>query len=302
MKKDPEVRLKELRDDIIKNGLREPLTLSFQGKLLDGNRRFFAVKYALEGMSPTDPNKQDLEAVPTFVLNEDATQQDEENVLVEENFSASLKIEWPDYVKAMRVVEANEDGLSIEQIARKFNWQRSKIKETLRIYEIINDFIAFATSPHDLDDEGGGGLGLTEQEAEVVAAKNYQYFNEAQKSFLDPLRTDIDFKVQFFKWIHEGKFSSFPEVRVAYKAWTHPEARAAIMQSEPASAKAAKAIIDYNNRVTRSTEEAAGRIETFVRFLRELTAEEIKSIPDQAKENLQEALALVSRMTEAASQ
>lgn len=49
MKNDPDVRLKDLRDDIVKNGLREPLTLSFDGKLLDGNRRFFAIKYALIG-------------------------------------------------------------------------------------------------------------------------------------------------------------------------------------------------------------------------------------------------------------
>lgn len=95
MKNDPEVKLKELRDDIIKNGLREPLALSFKGKLLDGNRRFFAVKYALASMPLSDPNRQDLESVEVHILSEDATEEDEQNVLVEENFSASLKIEWP---------------------------------------------------------------------------------------------------------------------------------------------------------------------------------------------------------------
>ena len=44
MKKDSEVKLAALRDDIMKNGLREPITLSFDGKILDGNRRFFAVQ------------------------------------------------------------------------------------------------------------------------------------------------------------------------------------------------------------------------------------------------------------------
>ena len=61
MKNDPEIRLKELRDDIIKNGLREPLTLSYSGKLLDGNRRFFSMLFALETLPATDPNRQDLE-------------------------------------------------------------------------------------------------------------------------------------------------------------------------------------------------------------------------------------------------
>lgn len=302
MKNDPEVKLKELRDDIIKNGLREPLALSFTGKLLDGNRRFFAVKFALENMPLSDPNRQDLESVDVHVLSEDATEEDEQNVLVEENFSASLKIEWPAYVKAVKVIDAHEEGMTPEEISKKFSWARSKIKETLKIHEIISDFIIFATADINMDDETGGGLGLSEQEAETIAAKSYQYFNEAQKSFFDPLRTDIDFKIQFFKWIYQSKFSSFPEVRVAYKAWLHPEAKAALLQPDPAAAKSAKAILDYNTRVVRSTDEAIGRIDTFIKFLKELTAVEIKQIPENSRNNLQQALELVVKLSNAASE
>jgi len=302
MKNDQEVKLKDLRDDIIKNGLREPLALSFSGKLLDGNRRFFAVKYALENMPVTDPNRQDLESVEAYVLSEDATEEDEQNVLVEENFSASLKIEWPDYVKALKVVGASEDGMSPEDISKKFSWAKSKIKETLKIHEIITEFIIYATNGQDQNDEYGGGLGLSEQEAETIAAKSYQYFNEAQKSYFDALKTDFDFKIQFFKWISQGKFSSFPEVRVAYSAWKHPEARAVLLQPDPSAAKSAKAILDYNTRIVRSTDEATGRIETFVQFLRELTATEIKLIPEASRNNLEAALEMVIKMSKAASE
>lgn len=302
MKNDPEVKLKELRDDIIKNGLREPLALSFTGKLLDGNRRFFAVKYALAGMPSSNPNRQDLETVDVHVLSEDATEQDEQNVLVEENFSASLKIEWPAYVKAVKVFDAHEEGLSLEEISQKFSWARAKIKETLKIHEIIQEFIIFAIADIDPNDESGGGLGLSEQEAETVAARNYQYFNEAQKSFFDPLKTDIDFKIQFFKWINQSKFSSFPEVRVAYKAWQHPEAKAALLQPDPAAAKSAKAILDYNARVVRSGDEAVGRIDTFVKFLKDMTASDMKQIPETSRNNLQQALELVIRLSKAASE
>lgn len=302
MKNDPDVRLKELRDDIIKNGLREPLALSFTGKLLDGNRRFFAVKYALDNMPLSNPNRQDLETVEVHVLSEDATEADEQNVLVEENFSASLKIEWPAYVKSVLVIEAHEDGLSLEEISKKFSWAKSKIKETLKIHEIIQEFIIFATADIDPDDETGGGLGLSEQEAETLAARNYQYFNEAQKSFFDQLKTDIDFKIQFFKWINEAKFSSFPEVRVAYKAWQHPEAKAALLQPDPAAAKSAKAILDYNARIVRSGDEAAGRIDSFVKFIKEMTASDIKLIPESSRKNLQDALNLVIKLSKAASE
>lgn len=302
MKNDPEVRLKELRDDIIKNGLREALTLSFAGKLLDGNRRFFAVKYALENIPQSDPNRQDLETVDVHVLSESATVEDEQNVLVEENFSASLKIEWPDYVKAIKVMSAHEEGLTPAEISKKFSWAKAKINETIRIHGIISEFLIYATSPRDMNDESGGGLGLSEQEAETVAARNYQYFNEAQKSFFDPLRTDIDFKIQFFKWIYESKFASFPEVRVAFKAWQHPEAKAALLQPDPAAAKSAKAILDYNTRVVRSADEAVGRIDTIVRFLREMRAEDIKQLPEISRENLKEALELVIKLSNAAAE
>ena len=302
MKNDPEVKLKDLRDDLLKNGLREPLTLNYEGKLLDGNRRFFAVKFALETMQSIDPNRQDLEIVDAYVLTEAATEEDEQNVLVEENFSASLKLEWPDYVKASRIVDAYSDGLDIDQIVKKFSWSKTKIRETLRIHEIIQEFLTYATSPVNLEDENGGGFGLSENDAETTAAKNYQYFNEAQKSFFDPLKTDFDFKIQFFKWLNEGKFSSFPEVRVAYNAWRNPEAKAALMQLEPTAAKAAKAILDYNTRVIRSSEEAIGRIDTFVKFLNEMAASDLKALPPISREKLTEALNLVIKMSKAASE
>lgn len=302
MKNDPEVKLKSLRDDIIKNGLREPLALSFGGKLLDGNRRFFAVKYALENMPQTDINRQDLETVEVHVLSELATEEDEQNVLVEENFSASLKIEWPAYVKAVKVIDAHADGLTLDDISKKFSWNRSKIKEALKIHEIITEFIIFATATPDPDDETGGGFGISEQEAETIAAKSYQYFNEAQKSFFDALKTDIDFKIQFFKWIFDSKFSSFPEVRVAYQAWQHPEAKAALMQVDPSAAKSAKAILDYNSRVLRSAGETIGRIDTFVKFLKDLTASDMKQIPEVSRDNLQQSLELVIKLSKAASE
>ena len=298
MKTDNEIRLKELRDDILKNGLREPLTLSYTGKLLDGNRRFFAVKFALETIDATNPDKQDLETVSAYVLNDSATQDDEKNVLVEENFSASLKIEWPEYVKASMVMEAHGEGYSVDDIAKRFSWSKTKIRDAIKIHEIIEDFMAYSTAEKDLEDENGGGLGLSELEAEMICAKNYQFFNEAKKSFYDPLKTDAYFKMQFFKWIVEGKFMSFQEVRIAYKAWCSPEAKAAISQPEPTAAKAAKAILDYNDRIIKTTGEAVGRINNFVAFLNDMNVAQLKNIPPDTIDALKTALSTVIRMGE----
>ena len=300
MKHTGEVKLKELRDDILKNGLREPLVLSYTGKLLDGNRRYFAVKYALEGLPMSDPRRVDVECVPAFVLMEDASEIDERHVLVEENFAASLKIEWPDYVKAKHVKSDADAGFRPEDIATKYSWNKSKVRETLRIWEIIDEFLAIATAEPDPEDETGGGFGLSENEAENIAAENYQFFNEAQKSFFDQLRTDIEFKIQFFKWIKDRKFSSFPEVRIAYKAWEHPEARPVLMGPEPTAAKDAKAVLDYNARIVKGGEEAGNRIDSFVAFLNGLKASQIASLPTKSVEQLQDALLLIERLASAA--
>lgn len=301
MKKDPGVRLKDLADDILKNGLREPVTLSFEGKLLDGNRRFFACKYILDNTPASDPNRQDREIVDAYVLMQDASDEDEQRVLVEENFSPSLKIEWPDYVKASHVIKEHEAGVELDEIAKKYKWTKGKVKETVRINQIINDFLVFATAPEDKEDEFGGGLGLSEQEAETIAAKNYQFFNEAQKSFFEPLQTDLAFKAAFFKWVSDEKFSSFPEVRIAYRAWTDPEVKAIIASDDPDAAKDAKSTLDYNSRIVRSGEEAAGRIDAFIKFLRGMKAEQIHTLPSKARDNLKEALELIERMSGAAS-
>jgi hypothetical protein len=300
MKNDPEFKLKELRDDIQKNGVREPIVLTFSGKLLDGNRRFFALKYVLETLPVADPNRLEYERIPVYVLGEHAHKEDEERVLVEENFAASLKLEWPDYVKAMHVKADSDAGIKPEDIAAKYGWARTKVRETLRIWEIIDDFLSFAIAPPNQDDEDGGGLGMSEQDAERVAASNYQFFNEAQKSFFNELKTDVEFKIKFFKWISMGKFSSFPEVRIAYKAWKTPEAKAIIEGPEPTAAKSAKAVLDYNARVVRNADEAAARIETFVSFVKNLRLEDVTALPERSLLQLREALDLLAEMARAA--
>lgn len=297
MKDEPDFKLKELRDDIQKNGLREPVTLSFSGKLLDGNRRFFAIKYALETMPATDPNRPDFEVIDAYVLFEDVSEADEENVLVEENFAPSLKIEWPDYVKAQKVIRLKDEGLTDDQVAKRLAWPKARVKETVKIAEIIDEFEAFAITEKNPTDESASGLGMTEHESKAMAAKNYQFFNEAQKSFYNPLMTDLDFKISFFKWIAEEKFKSFPEVRIAYKAYKNPEALVLLLSDQPGAAKVAKASLDYNERVVKNSEEAVGRIDSFVKFLKQLEAGEIKKLPAATRTSLQEALELISKMS-----
>jgi len=301
MKIDPSFKLAALRDDILANGLREPIVLSSSGVLLDGNRRFFAIRFVLEGLPKGDSKRQDYEKIHAYVLDDSCTKLDEELVLVEENFHPSLKLEWPEYVKAQFIKDDWGDGLDSKEIAKKYGWQKRKVNETIRILQLIDDFLTFATDDPDPEDEYGGGLGLEENAAEAKAAENYQYFNEAQKSFFNALQTEPEFKALFFRWLNEGKFSSFPEVRIAHQAWKDTEARSIIASSAATAAKDAKAVIDYKKRVLKSKNEAKVRIDEFATFLRGLKADEIETLPKPTVKKLQDSLVLVNDLVKAAN-
>lgn len=219
--------------------------------------------------------------------------------MVEQNFSPSHKQEWPDYVKSIFIRRDLDDGLNTADIARKYNWGKRKVEETKKIIHIIDDFCGFAQDDIDLEDEFGGGLGLSEAEAEKIAADNYHFFNEAQKSFYKELESDINFKISFYKWIYKKKFASFPEVRIAYDAWTDSEARSVLLSDEPGAAKEAKAILDYQKRVIKGKTDAKKHIEDFVKFLEGLTMPEIQGIPESTIDKMNNALSIVAKMAEA---
>lgn len=286
-----EFGLKELAEDIRSNGVRQPIILNSNGKLLDGNRRFYAVKYILSKADENDPNIQDYKKIPVWVLDESCSEEDEQRILVQENFYPALKVEWPDFVKARYVHDDLLNGLPAQSVAQKYGWRASKVNETRKIMDLIGEFIEFATTP--ISEEG---LGKTELEAERIAAEKYQQFNEAQKSFLSQLATDFDFKVQFFRWVSEGKFSSFQEVRVAWEGWNDPAVKRILLNDDPQAGKKARAEIEYKKVVKDNSGKASERISNFVVFLEQLTTVEISSLSENDIKSLKTALKKVSEM------
>jgi len=54
--------------------------------------------------------------------------------------------------------------------------------------------------------------------------------------------------------------------------------------------------------VIKNTVNAAGKINDFAKFLKEMTADEIKSLPKASQNKLEKALELVLKMSKAASE
>ncbi len=299
MKTERQMELNKLRDNICKNDLREPLVLTWKGKLLDGNRRFFAIRYALETLPKDHSARQNLDSVNVFVLTKESSSEDEQRILVEENFAPSLKKEWPDYVKAIKIKEAHEEnGVSKADIAEKFGWTGAKVNETMRILEIVDEYKQFAQDEPDPEDESGGGLGLSESEIEEEVSEKYQHFNEAQKSFRVPLQQDIAFKLDFFRWLHEGKFTSFAQVRAAYKAWGNPEAKNILDNQKVDAGKDAKTVVDDAERAEKKRMKISYQVRHFLDFLRGLTMDDVSELTPETLSELQGILMQSQRLSE----
>ena len=293
MRNTREFRLKDLADDIRINGIRQPIVVTSEGRLLDGNRRYYATRLILETARRDEQSRADFESIPAWVLDESCTEEDEDRILVQENFYPGLKVEWPDYVKAQRIYQDLQGGDPAKTVAQRYNWSASKVTETKRIMELVTEFIVFATTEPGEECEG---LGLPDIEAERIAAESYQFFNEAQKSFRHRLETDFEFKQQFFKWISDKKFASFAEVRIAERAWDNERARAILMSGDPKAGSKAKALIDYENTFKEETVEVEQQIDGFVDMLANLTTAQKKEIPLEYLDRLQTALDTVIGM------
>ncbi len=282
--------LRTLAEHIHKNGVQMPLILNFNGTLLDGNRRFFAVKHLLNLASGKNADTQAIRRVPVIVLDEAATKEDEHHVLVHTNFYQDLKEPWPDFVLATYVHAALMNGDTAQAVSQRFSWSVSKVNDTKKIMGLIHEFIAWAM------EEEPDGLGWEELDAENHASSKYQQFNEAQKSFYQPLLNDVDFKVQFFKWVAENKFNNFQEVRVARAAWEDPELRKILMGDTPDAAEHVRAAVAYKKVANTSTLKAAEQIASFTKFLQKMTAQEISNLQKSEIESLTVILEKVAKM------
>lgn len=298
MKKDENSDLKRLRDDIISNGVRHPVWLSKNGKLLDGNRRFFAVRYALESLGEADHRRIAISSVPAYVLTEDSDEEAERRVVVQMNFSDDLKMPWPDLVKAMMVYEDHQKGLSEAHLAKKYDWNSSKVKSAIRTYGLIEEFRGFATEDKNAEDPDAGGLGKSDNEANDIANKHYQKFNEAQKSFREALDTDVDFKRTFFRLLAADKFRSWAEVRTARDAWNEPSIRQVLLSPDPEAADKARIMVEAKKKGVITAISNEQRIREFSAFMDKMKMEDVRMLAPDVLAELQQCVAELQRRVE----
>jgi hypothetical protein len=214
-KDDPDLEIERLAENIIQNGLRVPLVISYDKVLLDGNRRYFAHRWIVKNRPEL---KASFETVKAWVLSKEFSDpRNKLRIVTEYNFLEDLRIKWNDYVKAKLLWEEYNDARkehtydTLTELYGGPGFGKGKVVEFIKTYEIIMEYI------RQSDDE---------DEAIAKASENFIWFQQLQRSNRDEIRNDEEFQKAVFKNIREDiiertdQLKNLRDVRRFTDAWS----------------------------------------------------------------------------------
>jgi hypothetical protein len=146
-------KLQILADSVGRNGVQVPLIIRDDGKLLDGNRRYFACEWLKMqhvdcGMKPPDF----LSRIPVLVIRKaDLKDTLELKILAEANFIPDLKIPWPldaqaraveEYYWRFRKAKNADHETALTEVVSVFGIKRQRAVDLMDSLNLTKKFIA----------------------------------------------------------------------------------------------------------------------------------------------------------------
>lgn len=210
-------KLQVLADSIGRNGVQVPLFIRDDGKLLDGNRRYFACKWLqmqCRNQKVTEPHT--LLEIPVFIIKKnDLSPEMELKILAEANFIPDLKVSWPLDAQARAVEDYYQERLqhgvdhetAIVESVGVFGINRSRIIDFLDTLKLIKVFI------------GEGGDEIDRINRRIIVEERFVYFwefvNKAMKGrgAFDNLAELSEVRNMFFELIGKGRDSPIKSVK-----------------------------------------------------------------------------------------
>ena len=210
-------RLDVLKNSIERNGVQVPLIIRDDGKLLDGNRRYFAChllrkQYSDKGLD----EPKILSNIPVLVIRkDDLTDMQELKILAEANFIPDLKVAWPLDAQARAVNSYCESAVkrgvdrdaAILEAAGVFGISRGRVVDFLDVLKFTERFIEAGTS----DDE--------KIRRHIIVEERFVYFWEfVNKGTKGQGKISDDAKLKevtdmFFSLISDGRESVIRNVK-----------------------------------------------------------------------------------------
>ena len=288
--------IKILGDDVKQNGVREPIVVTWEGKLIDGNRRKFAVMWALSNRGrATDEQRHRLKRIPMFVLPKEASEDEKQSIVIQENYAPSLKNAWPEVVTNGRIflkfqelsgLFPSEHELDIRRrVHRQFpRFSVTEIRDRINTWKLIEEFRA------DYGDEEN------EDDLEAKINRNFQYFRQANDTYrAKNIFTEPEFKELLFRGIQEELFPSFSSVRRLDEIYQNPEATRIFLGGEGLTGTGLRR--NFNRATAEAGREEATRnltvekrLETIIDSINGLTSVELAEIPASLRSRLESTL------------
>ena len=286
----------ELGEDVKRNGVREPIIVTWNGKLIDGNRRKFAVMWALSDKGgATNEQLHLLARIPLFVLPDGAPDLHEQSIIIQENYAESLKKEWPQVVTNGRIHRRfqelsnqfpNEQELSIRRRVRSEfpRFSITEIRNRINTWLLIEEFRA------DYGEEEN------EDDLEAKINKNFQYFRQANDTYRTKnVFSEPEFKDLLFRGIQQELFPSFASVRRLEEVYRNPQATEIFLGGEGLTGTGLRANFDRATAEARREEATRNltvekRLESIIESINTLTSVELAEIPAALRSRLEDAL------------
>ncbi len=274
---DPKLELRELAKSIDKNGVRVPITLTENGRLIDGNRRLFSCKilvrdYVNRGEKPPGH----VLRIPADVI-PPLPKILEKLVVAEANYMEDFKVKWPREVKAAVIAgeyeKARRRGFSRDKaygaIRRIYGINIRTINKFLEIENFTKEFVRSFDKEKQLETEA-----IVKDKwncfEDFINKTRYGRYKLVSKAEFKEL------KEKFFSYVYNDVINTMTDVRELIDchkdevAWKMVDESAGLRLHEAAAlARASLSIKSYPER-----------IEQFTKFLENLDRKKLAEISD----------------------
>lgn len=289
-------KLDVLAKSIGRNGVQVPLVIRSDGKLLDGNRRYFACYWLeMQHRGRTLPAPDALQEIPVWIIQkEDISQAMELKILAEANFIPDLKVAWPldaqaraveDYFKQIKKEKGLDRESAIEEVASIFGINRTRVTDLLDTLKLTKAFIKEGFD----DDDRIKRRGIVEDKFVYF----WEFLNKAMKgrgAFDDPAEFG-EVQEMFFQLIGKGRDTAIKNVKqIEPLVQAKRDKTAWGILKESKGAKLATVVSIMNEK--KEIRKAEDKIRVFFAWLSEV--EDVDLTP-KAKTYLRDVAALASQ-------
>lgn len=275
----------ELAKSIKANGVRVPMTLTYNKELLDGNRRFIACKYLLD----TEKKKESqFEVVTVHCLKPGISKELRYKIISEMNFLPDHKERWPQGVRAKYICklfdeykEKYGEKKAIGEVTFLLDIKKADIYRFTEVLDMINEYVKLAEKKSD----------EAKKEAEIFARDKFQLFEEfynkdiSKKDKSKQQAAINEDKELFYEYLYNKQLISITGVRDFATMLQYPSVRN-VIRTKKETLDYAKSIYDDIALPKRSS----SKIERFCEWLEGLSKKEIKDIHPDVKKRLMKAI------------